>query len=39
MKFMGVHDAAHVNVENGESQQVHVILAVHQNVTEQECQY
>ena len=33
--FMGVHDAAHANVEGGASQQVHVILAVHKNVTEQ----
>ena len=34
LRFMGVHDAAHANVEGGTSQQAHVILAVHKNVTE-----
>ena len=33
-KFMAVHYAAHANVEGGASQQAHVIMAVHENVTE-----
>ena len=33
MRFMGVHDAAHANIEGGGSQQGHIILAVHANVT------
>ena len=37
--FMGVHDAAHANVEGGASQQAHVILAVHKNVTATKSQY
>ena len=28
LRFMGVHDAAHVNLEGGASQQGHLILAV-----------
>ena len=32
---MGVHDAAQAKVERGASQQAHVILEVHKNVTEQ----
>ena len=32
---MGVHDAAHANVEGGASQQARLILAVHILVTEQ----
>ena len=35
LRFMGVHDPAHANVEGGSSQQAHVIWAVHKNVTEQ----
>ena len=35
LRFMGVHDAAHANVQGGASQQAHVILAVHKHVTEQ----
>ena len=35
MRFMGVHDAAHANFEGGASQQAHVILAVHKNLTAQ----
>ena len=34
LRFMGVHDAAHPNVEGWASQQAHVILAVHKRVTE-----
>ena len=30
---MGVHDAAHANLEGGASQQGHLILAVHANIT------
>ena len=29
LRFMGVHDAAHANLEGGASQQGHLILAVH----------
>ena len=32
---MGAHDAAHATVEEGSSNEAHVILAVHQHVTEQ----
>ena len=31
--FMGVHDAAHANLEGGASQQGHLILAVHARIT------
>ena len=33
LRFMGVRDAAHANVEGGATQQAHVIQAVHKNVT------
>ena len=33
LRFMGVHDAAHVNLEGGASQQGHLILAVHASIT------
>ena len=33
LRFMGVHDAAHANLEGGASQQGHLILAVHANIT------
>ena len=33
LRFMGVHDAAHANLEGGASQQGHLILAVHASVT------
>ena len=29
LRFMGVHDAAHANIEGGASQQGHLILVVH----------
>ena len=32
-RFMGVHDAAHANLEGGASQQGHLILAVHASIT------
>ena len=34
LRFMGVHDAAHANLEGGASQQGHLILAVHENLDE-----
>ena len=34
-RLMEVHDGAHANVEGRASQEAHVILAVHKNVTEQ----
>ena len=33
LRFMGVHDAAHANLEGGASQQGHLILAVHASIT------
>ena len=33
LRFMGVHDAAHADLEAGASQQGHVILAVHASIT------
>ena len=33
LHFMGVHGAAHANLEAGVSQQGHLILAVHASVT------
>ena len=33
VRFMGVHDAAHANLEGGASQQGHLILAVHASIT------
>ena len=32
-RFMGVHDAAHANLEGGASQQGHLILAVHASIS------
>ena len=37
LRFVGVHNAAHTNVEGRASQQAHVYLAVHKKVTEQKC--
>ena len=33
LRFMGVHDAAHANLEAGASQQGHLIFAVHASIT------
>ena len=33
LRFIGVHDAAHANLEGGASQQGHLILAVHAGIT------
>ena len=33
LRFMGVHDAAHANLEAVASQQGHLILAVHASIT------
>ena len=33
LRFTGVHDAAHANIEGGASQQGHLILAVHASIT------
>ena len=33
LRFKGVHDAAHANIEVGASQQGHLILAVHASIT------
>ena len=33
LRFMGVHDAAHANIEGGASQQGHLIFAVHASIT------
>ena len=33
LRFMGVHDAAHANLEGGASQQGPLILAVHASIT------
>ena len=33
LRFMGVYDAAHANLEGGASQQGHLILAVHASIT------
>ena len=33
LRFMGVHDAGHANLEGGASQQGHLILAVHASIT------
>ena len=33
LRFMGVHDAAHANLEGRASQQGHLILAVHASIT------
>ena len=33
LRFMGVHDAAHANLEGGASQQGHLIVAVHASIT------
>ena len=33
LRFMGVHEAAHANLEGGASQQGHLILAVHASIT------
>ena len=33
LRFTGVHDAAHANLEGGSSQQGHLILAVHASIT------
>ena len=33
LRFMGVHDAAHANLEGGTSQQGHLIFAVHASIT------
>ena len=33
LRFMGVHDAAHANLEGSSSQQGHLILAVHASIT------
>ena len=33
LRFMGVDDAAHANLEGGASQQGHLILAVHASLT------
>ena len=33
LHFMGVHDAAHANLEGGASQQGHLILAEHASIT------
>ena len=33
LRFMGVHDAAHANLEGGASQQGHLILAAHASIT------
>ena len=37
LRFMGVHDAAHANLEGGASQQGHLILAVHAKYHELSC--
>ena len=34
LRFMGVHDASHANLEAGGSQQGHLILAVHASITD-----
>ena len=34
LRFMGVHDAAHANLEAGGSQQGHLIFAVHASITD-----
>ena len=34
LRFMGVHDAAHANLEAGASQQGHLFLAVHASITD-----
>ena len=34
LRFMGVHDASHANLEAGASQQGHLILAVHASITD-----
>ena len=33
LRFIGVHDVAHANLEPGASQQSHLILAVHKSIT------
>ena len=33
LRFIGVHDVAHANLEGGSSQQGHLILAVHASIT------
>ena len=33
LRVMGVHDAAHANLEDGASQQGHLIFAVHASIT------
>ena len=33
LRFMGIHDAAHANLEGGASQQGHLILAVYASIT------
>ena len=33
LRFMGVHDAGHANLEGGASQQGHLILAEHASIT------
>ena len=33
LRFMGIHDAAHANLEGGASQQGHLFLAVHASIT------
>ena len=33
LRFMGVHDAAHANLEGGASQEGHLILAIHASIT------
>ena len=33
LRFMGIHAAAHANLEGGSSQQGHLILAVHASIT------
>ena len=33
LRFVGVHDAAHANLEGGASQQGHLMLAVHASIT------
>ena len=34
LRFMGVHDASHTNLEAGGSQQSHLILAIHASITD-----
>ena len=37
LRFIGVHGAAHANLEGGASQQGHLILTVHASITNCRC--